>query len=164
MFYGTLWAAGSADLIATQFRVSFEGVIGVLQVTLVLGPALAFVVARRVCLGLQRRDRDVLAHGYETGRIVRLPGGEYVEVHAPVGEAERARIARPEPPLVLVLRPDERGRLPLARRMQVRLGRWFLAASVDSETGARVVPAPVDPRPGAGAGAGTGAGVVRTDA
>ena len=26
-FYGTLWAAGSADLIATQFAVSFEGVI-----------------------------------------------------------------------------------------------------------------------------------------
>lgn len=142
VFYGTLWAAGSADLIATQFGVTFEGVIGVLQTTLVLGPALGFVVARRVCLVLQRRDRDILRHGFETGRIVRLPGGEYVEVHRPVAEAERARMARPEPPLVLVLRPDERGRLPLARRLQVRLSRWFLAGSIDSESGALMVPPP----------------------
>lgn len=141
VFYGTLWAAGSADLIATQFGVTFEGVIGVLQATLVLGPAIGFAVARRVCLGLQRRDRDILQHGYETGRIVRLPGGEYVEVHRPVGEAERARMARPEPPLVLVLRPDERGRLPLARQLQVRMSRWYFAGSIDSETGARMVPA-----------------------
>lgn len=142
VFYGTLWAAGSADLIATQFGVTFEGVIGVLQATLVLGPAVGFVVARRVCPGLQRRDRDILEHGFETGRIVRLPGGEYVEVHRPVGEAERARMARPEPPLVLVLRPDEGGRLRFARKLQVRLSRWFLAGSIDSETGALMVPAP----------------------
>ena len=37
VFYGTLWAAGSADLIATQFGVTFEGVITFLQVALVLG-------------------------------------------------------------------------------------------------------------------------------
>lgn len=142
VFYGTLWAAGSADLIATQFGVTFEGVIGVLQAMLVLGPAVGFVVARRVCLGLERRDRDILRHGFETGRIVRLPGGEYVEVHRPVSAAERARMARPEPPLVLVLRPDEHGRLPLARKVQARLSRWFLDGSIDSETGALMVPAP----------------------
>lgn len=151
VFYSTLWAAGSADVIATQFRVSFEGVIGVLQATLVLGPALAFVIARRLCLGLQRRDRDLLRHGLETGRIVRLPGGEYVEGHRPIDEGDRARMARPEPPLVLVLRPDERGRLTFARRLQVRLSRWYLADSIDSETGARLVPAPLPERRAAAA-------------
>ncbi|GAA1058573.1 menaquinol-cytochrome c reductase cytochrome b subunit [Agromyces luteolus] len=140
VFYGTLWAAGSADLIATQFSLTFEGVIAALQATLVLGPIIGFAIARRACLGLQRRDRDALRHGYETGRIVRLPGGEYVEVHAPLGAAARARIERPEPPVLLVLRPDERGRLTLARRVQFRLSRWYLADSIDSETGARMVP------------------------
>ncbi|MFC5860632.1 hypothetical protein [Agromyces flavus] len=140
VFYGVLWAAGSADLIATQFSVTFEGVIAVLQALLVVGPAIAFVVTRRVCLGLQRRDRDILHHGYETGRIVRLPGGEYIEVHRPIGEVERVRMARPEPRVVIVRRPDERGRLTLARRAQARLSRWYLADSIDSETGARMVP------------------------
>ena len=32
LFYGTLWAAGSADLIATQFQTSFNAVIQLLQV------------------------------------------------------------------------------------------------------------------------------------
>ncbi|MGR0221308.1 cytochrome bc1 complex cytochrome b subunit [Agromyces sp. ZXT2-6] len=132
VFYGTLWAAGSADLIATHFGVSFEGVIGALQATLVLGPVVAFSLARRVCLGLQRRDRDVLLHGYETGRIVRLPGGEYVEEHRPVAAAERARLtsgAGIEPPALrpLELRPDARGALPLGRRVRVRMSRWFLS-------------------------------------
>ncbi|GAA1061875.1 cytochrome b [Agromyces bracchium] len=140
VFYCTLWAAGSADLIATQFSVTLEGVITALQVTLPLGPVIGFAAARRVCLGLQRKDRDAVLHGYETGRIVRLPGGEYVEVHAPLSAEARARIERPEPRFLLVLHPDERGRLPLARRLQVRLSRWYLADSIDSETGARMVP------------------------
>ena len=38
VFYGTLWAAGSADLIATQFDVSFNAVIHVLQVVVLVGP------------------------------------------------------------------------------------------------------------------------------
>lgn len=90
--YGTLWAAGGADLIATHFSVSVEGVIAALQWMLLLGPFAAFTVTRRICLGLQRRDHDVLRHGYETGRLVRLPGGEVVEEHRRVGAAERARL------------------------------------------------------------------------
>ena len=128
--------------------MTFEGVILALQVMLLLGPAIGFAVARRVALGLQLRDRDILDHGYETGRLVRLPGGEYIEVHRPVGEIERLRMARPEPRIVIVLRPDEQGRLSLARRAQASLSRWYLADSVDSDTGVRMVPV----RAGAGGG------------
>ena len=116
VFYGTLWLAGSADLIATQFAVTIEGVIAALQVVLVFGPALGFFIAHRVCLALQRKDRELLVHGYETGRIVRLPGGEYVEVHRPISESERWRIGVAETPRPLALRPDERGRITLANR------------------------------------------------
>lgn len=131
VFYGVLWAAGSADLIATQFSVSLEGVIGVLQALLIVGPIVGFSLARRMCLGLQRRDRDVLAHGVETGRLVRLPGGEVVEVHRPIDAAERARIAPVEAPRALELRPDADGRLRVGRRVRVRMSRWFLADRAD---------------------------------
>ncbi|MEV1131820.1 cytochrome b N-terminal domain-containing protein [Agromyces sp. NPDC049794] len=134
VFYGTLWIAGSADLIATHFSVTFEHVILLLQVTLLLGPALAFIITRRVCLALQRKDTELLLHGYETGRLVRLPGGEYVEVHRPIAEFERWRIGMVESQRPLDLRPDERGRLPLARRIRVRVSRFFFEDRVEVGT------------------------------
>jgi len=38
---------------------------------------------------LQRADRDLVLHGRETGRLVRMPNGEFVEVHEPIS-AEKA--------------------------------------------------------------------------
>ena len=125
VFYATLWIAASADLISTHFSVTFESVIGVLQVTVLVGPAIAFFITKRVALALQRKDQEVLLHGYETGRIVRLPGGEYIEVHEPISEYERWRITAVDTPRPLTLRPDERGQLTPARRIQVRLSRFF---------------------------------------
>ncbi|GAA2036050.1 cytochrome bc complex cytochrome b subunit [Agromyces tropicus] len=136
VFFGTLQLAGSADLVATHLHVTFEGIIAALQVTLVLGPFAAFSIARRACLGLQRRDLDRLRHGVETGRLVRLPGGEVIEVHRPLDAVERARIARPEAPRPLELRPDARGRLPLARRARVGMSRWFVGAPLEVEAAA----------------------------
>ncbi|WP_448811185.1 cytochrome bc1 complex cytochrome b subunit [Agromyces bauzanensis] len=131
VFYGTLWTAASADLISTHFHVSFEHVITALQAALVLGPAIGFFVAHRVCLALQRKDRELLLHGYETGRIVRLPGGEYVEVHRPVDEYERWRIGAVETRRPLELRPDARGRLRLVQRLRVRLSRFFFEDRIE---------------------------------
>ncbi|MBM7831659.1 ubiquinol-cytochrome c reductase cytochrome b subunit [Agromyces cerinus] len=93
VFYATLWAAGSADVMADAFSLTIEGVVLALQITLLIGPAIGFTVARRVCLGLQRKDRDLVLHGFETGRIVRLPGGEYIEVHEPLNPYERWRVS-----------------------------------------------------------------------
>ncbi|WP_350348908.1 cytochrome b N-terminal domain-containing protein [Agromyces sp. G08B096] len=137
VFYGTLWIAASADLISTHFHVSFEHVILALQITLLAGPAVAFFITHRVCLALQRKDREVLLHGYETGRIVRLPGGEYVEVHAPIDACERWRITASDQPQPLMLRPDARGRISIAQRLRVRLSRFFFEDRI--ELGTRAV-------------------------
>ena len=61
----------------------------VFRVLIFVIPPLAYVVTKRICLGLQRRDRDLVLHGRETGRIVRLPHGEMIEVHEPISEAEQ---------------------------------------------------------------------------
>jgi ubiquinol-cytochrome c reductase cytochrome b subunit len=132
VFVGVLWAAGGADIIATAFSVSIEHVITALQVTLVVGPFLAFTVARRICFGLQRKDAGLLRHGYETGRIVRLPGGEYVEIHQPLDESERAHLAIPDgaPPAD---RPATGTVGPWAYRLRQDLRSYYNGGLIEAE-------------------------------
>lgn len=125
VFYGVLWAAAGSDLIALHFSLSIEGIVLTLQLALLLGPITGFVLAKRICLSLQRKDREIVLHGYESGRIVRLPGGEYVEVHEPVDVYERWRLIDHENYEPLVLRPDGTGRISLRDRVRAALSRWF---------------------------------------
>ncbi len=60
-------------------------------------PIIAYIVTKRICLGLQRKDLHLLEHGVETGIIRQLPNGEFIEETRPLSEEMRAKIARPEP-------------------------------------------------------------------
>ena len=82
-FYVLLWIGGGNDLIASFFDMSINTITWFLRFAIFLVPPLVFVATKRICLGLQRRDRDKLLHGMETGNILRLPHGEFIEVHAP---------------------------------------------------------------------------------
>ncbi len=124
-FYAVLWAAASSDLMATHFKVTIEGVIHVLQVLFFLGPVLAFFITKRVCLGLQKKDREIALHGYESGRIVRLPGGEYIEVHEQLDDYERWRLVSFNEHQPLVLQADANGQISGAQRTRAALSRWF---------------------------------------
>src|SRR5919199_5878751 len=83
-FYVLLWSGGGNDLIATHFRTSINDITNFLRIAVIVVPPIVFVITKRVCLGLQRRDRDLVLHGLESGRIVRLPHGEFIEVHEPL--------------------------------------------------------------------------------
>jgi ubiquinol-cytochrome c reductase cytochrome b subunit len=91
-FYVLLWIGGGNDVIAFGFDLSINAIIWALRVSLIVLPVIAFFVTRRICLSLQRRDREKLLHGRETGRILRMPNGEFVEVHAPLNAGERGAI------------------------------------------------------------------------
>jgi ubiquinol-cytochrome c reductase cytochrome b subunit len=117
-FYGVLWGAASADILAVRFGLSIESVVHAFQVLLIAGPVLGFALAERISIGLQKRDREVALHGFESGRIVRMPGGRYVEVHRPVDRYERFRLLAVEPAPDVRVRPDQRGRLHLSLRIR----------------------------------------------
>ncbi len=91
-FYLLLFVGGGNDIIASGFDLSYNSIIWFLRVTLFIIPPLVFVFTRRICLGLQRRDRDKLLHGYETGRVLRLPHGEFIEAHEPLSIKDMAVI------------------------------------------------------------------------
>lgn len=124
-FYAVMWAAASSDLIATHFRLSIEGVTHTLQVTLILGPIVAYLVTKRIALALQKKDREIALHGFESGRIVRLPGGEYIEVHEQLSEYERWRLVSYEDYAPLMVRPNARGRITFGTKVRGVLSRWF---------------------------------------
>ena len=124
-FYAVLWAAASSDIIATHFWVTMEGVIHTLQALLIVGPVIAYFVTKRICIALQKKDREIALHGYESGRIVRLPGGEYIEVHQPVDEFDRWKLIDNEVNEPLVVRPNAQGRIPWHENLRASLSRWF---------------------------------------
>lgn len=101
VFYGILWLAGGNDLMATTFNMSINAISWTLRILLIVGPPIAFIITKRTCLALQRRDREKLLHGYESGRILRLPHGEFIEVHQPLNEKELAVISsKPDYPVL----------------------------------------------------------------
>jgi len=118
-FYGVLWIGGGNDIIATQFRLDIYAITWFCRVMVFVGPVIAFIITKRICLGLQRADKEQVLHGYESGVIERSPDGGYSERHTPLSEVgkyeltthERVEVAAPPPAA------DDRGvRVPGARK------------------------------------------------
>ena len=133
-FYAVLWAAASSDLMSTHFNLTIEGIILFLQVLFFLGPVLAFVITKRICLGLQKKDREIALHGFESGRIVRLPGGEYIEVHEQLDDYERWRLVSFTEYTPLMVRPDAQGHISVTQRARAALSRWFFEDRISPVT------------------------------
>ncbi|UGT54508.1 cytochrome b [Nocardia asteroides] len=87
-FYVVLTLSCVNDIIALKFDISLNATTWIGRIGVLLGPPLAYFIAYRFCIGLQRSDRAVLEHGIETGVIKRLPHGEYIEVHQPLGPVD----------------------------------------------------------------------------
>ena len=86
--YAMLWIGGGNDLVATTFGVSLNAVTYVLRVAVFVAPVIAFLLTKRICIGLQRSDEERLLHGAETGVIERDPSGRYSERHRPISQGE----------------------------------------------------------------------------
>lgn len=123
--YAVMWAAASSDIIATHFHVTMEGVIHTLQALLFLGPIIAYFLTKRICLGLQKKDREIALHGWETGRIVRLAGGEFIEVHEQLDEYERWELVSYDDNAPVMVRPNSQGKITAMSRFRAALSRWF---------------------------------------
>ncbi|MDC0769066.1 cytochrome bc1 complex cytochrome b subunit [Streptomyces sp. HD] len=100
--YLVLLAGGGNDIVATRLHLSINTVTWTIRIAALVVPVAAFVIARRICLGLQLRDRERVLHGRETGVIKRLPHGEYVEVHERLSQAQLHTLTAHERPGELV--------------------------------------------------------------
>src|SRR5712691_4275921 len=89
-FYGVLWLEGANDVLADHFDVPLYTITEIARVAVFAVPIVAYIVTKRICLGLQRKDVHLLEHGVETGIIRQLPSGEYIELTKPVPEEKLA--------------------------------------------------------------------------
>ncbi|WP_136611661.1 cytochrome b [Sinomonas albida] len=137
-FYCVMWAAASSDLIATHFHVALNDVTYWLRALFFVGPIIAFVVTKRIALGLQRKDREIALHGRETGRIVRLPHGEFIEVHAPLDAYKRYRLISFDSPEVLPAQPNAKGVVDRRERRRAKFSQWFFEDRVAPVTPAEL--------------------------
>jgi ubiquinol-cytochrome c reductase cytochrome b subunit len=138
-FYGILWVNGGNDIIADKFDMSINMITWTTRISLFVLPPLAFVITKRICLGLQRRDRDKLLHGRETGIVQRLPSGEMIELHEPVAAAERVKLLAGDRqrPAELPAGYDENG-VPRPgnrrERLRAKLSTFFYRDHIDKPT------------------------------
>ncbi|PXY21708.1 cytochrome b [Prauserella sp. PE36] len=87
-FFMVLEMSGFNDIIAYTFDISLNATTWAGRIGVLIAPPLAYYITYRICLGLQRSDREVLEHGVETGIIKRLPHGEFIEIHQPLGPVD----------------------------------------------------------------------------
>ena len=144
--YAMFWLAGGNDIIATQFRVSLNAVTYFMRVAVFVAPVIAFIVTKRICLSLQRADRERVLHGSETGIIVRSPDGGYSEAHVPISHEESFALTQhpQRPALVPTPGVDDRGVRAKGKGisgLRARLSRWYLEGTIAKPTAAEIADA-----------------------
>jgi ubiquinol-cytochrome c reductase cytochrome b subunit len=137
--YGLLWIAGGNDIIAEQFDLDLNAITIFMRIAIFIGPVIAFIVTKRICIALQRGDRELVLHGMETGVIMRLPHGEYIEKHAPLAQGQVWHLTAHERPQVLespasedangVVNPGSR-----KQRLRARLSQMWYSDDVQKPT------------------------------
>jgi ubiquinol-cytochrome c reductase cytochrome b subunit len=120
-FYGVLWAGASTDLIAINFQMSLNQILVAMQILLIIGPVIAYWVTKRACLSLQRKDREIALHGRESGRVVRLPHGEYIEIHEKVDKYELWKLVDFKDYQPTMARPNKDGKITLGSKIRARV-------------------------------------------
>jgi ubiquinol-cytochrome c reductase cytochrome b subunit len=126
--YAVLLAAGGNDIAAYAFRVSVNALTWIFRVILVVGPVVAFLVTKRLCLALQAHERRVLTEGEETGRISQSVYGGISEEHRAVAGPRLYSFLVRELPRPL---PAPGPSAPRRRRLRAALSTWYYADRVE---------------------------------
>jgi len=140
--YALFWIGGGNDILATKFHLSLNAITYFLRVAVFVGPVIAYIITKRICLSMQRGDIERVLHGSETGVIDRSIEGGYSEDHAPVSTAEAFALTQHQQ--YDVVEPREgldadgvatgEGVSPL----RARLSRWWLGDNVKKPTAAEI--------------------------
>ncbi|MGB5952480.1 MAG: ubiquinol-cytochrome c reductase cytochrome b subunit, partial [Ornithinimicrobium sp.] len=139
-------AMGSVnDILAIKLNLSINDLTMLFRALFFVLPIITFVVVKRLCISLQRADREAVLHGSESGRIVRTPEGEFYEVHEPLDPYTRWTLVQHEPKYPLALEQgievDEHGvakPMPVGNRLRRALSDFYFRDQIQPVTPAEL--------------------------
>ncbi len=137
--YGVFWIGGGNDIIATKFSLDIYTITWFVRIGIFVLPVLAFMITKRICIGLQRADANSILHGYETGVLERSVDGSYSERHAPLPVNDQFTLTTHDrlPVLEAPVEYDENG-VPApgsrAARARAWAQRFYYDGTVDKPT------------------------------
>ncbi len=123
--YLIMWGMGSNDLIATHFGLSLNDITYWSRVLFFLGPVIAYILTKRICLSLQRKDREIALHGNEAGVIQVSADGEFTEKHSRLNDYELWTLVSYDSPEPTPAQPNAKGKITLLEKFRARLNRAF---------------------------------------
>ncbi len=144
--YFILFLASGNDLMAIKLHLSINDLTRSFQVGFFVVPPLVFWVTKRICLSLQRHDREKVLHGRESGTIIRTAEGKFFEKHDEIDEFARWSLVQHEAhePIAVGSGTDANGvASPAARseRARARLSHFYFKDRVDPVTPAELAAA-----------------------
>ncbi|TDC50643.1 ubiquinol-cytochrome c reductase cytochrome b subunit [Actinomadura sp. KC345] len=138
-WYGNLLAAGGNDVISYVFGIPLYWTTWIFRVGFVAAPVVAFVVTRRICLSLQRRDLREREEGVESGIISLSPDGGYGERHEEPSREQEALLRTRQPRELVARYPDHVLPLPTPDRartqVRTRVNRFYMNYQAESYGG-----------------------------
>lgn len=137
--YGVFWIAGGNDIIAVIFHADIFAITWACRILVFVAPVIAFIVTKRICIGLQHADKERILHGYETGVLERTPDGSYSERHAPLAPDSAYALTTHKrlPVLEAPAETDKNGvRAPNGRmaKLRARAQAFYFDGAVDKPT------------------------------
>ncbi|TDC67179.1 ubiquinol-cytochrome c reductase cytochrome b subunit [Actinomadura sp. GC306] len=138
-WYGNLWAAGGNDVIAYNFGIPLFWTTWFFRVGFFAAPVLAFIVTRRVCLSLQRRDLRERREGVESGLISLTPEGGFSERHEQPSDEQESLLRTRRPAEFVAPYPNHLIPLPTPDRaraqVRTRANRFYMNYQAESYGG-----------------------------
>jgi ubiquinol-cytochrome c reductase cytochrome b subunit len=131
VFYAVLLMAGGNDVIAYEFGVSVNALTWAFRIAVIVGPVIAYLLTRRLCLALQLHERRLYEEGEETGVVLQDLAGGMAERHTGLDRERRYRLLVRELPRPL-RHPGPR--TPLRRRLRASLSSWYYRDRVELPT------------------------------
>jgi ubiquinol-cytochrome c reductase cytochrome b subunit len=117
---GDLLAAGGDDVITNWLNLNLFDVVWFFRIGFFVFPVMAYLIAKHVCLAMQRSDRHRLRAGTEFG-IASQAGGGYTAVSRTISEEQRTRMEAHRPEHLIAPIPRHLIPLPTPRRIRAQI-------------------------------------------
>ena len=117
------------------------------QVLIFVLPPLVFWAVKRICISLQRADREKVLHGRETSRLMQSAEGGFSELHEPLNEYDRWHYVSYEPTYPLLEgetgsdTPGVAGSGRKVSKMRAAFSRFYFQDSINPVTPAELAAA-----------------------